>query len=327
MFYSGKRWFYGIIYLGDKMGIKIFKNLDEQIEILRSKGLIINDVEKAKKVLLKENYFFLSGYRHLFTKDSKDRRYIEGTRFEEVYGTFVFDRKLRNIMFKYILVVENNIKSIISYQLSKKYGFKEEDYLDERNFTQEPLQTRQVRDILSKMKRQIRINGRQHSATMHYMNAYGYIPMWILVKVLSMGIISELYNILKHEDQQPINDIYGLRNGDLSIYLSILSNYRNICAHEDILYDYRTQKVIKNSIYHEKLDLPKIEGEYIYGKNDLFAVLIILRQMLEPEEFRDLIGEIGYEIDVLDGKVDIVPLKRILNRIGFPDNWRDITNI
>ena len=54
------------------------------------------------------------------------------------------------------------------------------------------------------MKRQIRVHGRKHTATMHYMDNYGYIPMWILVKVLSLGIISELYNILKLEDKLQI---------------------------------------------------------------------------------------------------------------------------
>ena len=56
-------------------------------------------------------------------------------------------------------------------------------------------------DILNKMKRQIRLNCRQHSATMHYVNNYGYIPMWVSVKVLSFGIMAELYTILKEDDQ------------------------------------------------------------------------------------------------------------------------------
>ena len=97
------------------------------------------------------------------------------------------------------MIVENNIKSLISYELSKKYGFKEKEYLNPKNFTQDSLKVRQVKDVLNKMKRQIRINGRKHSATLHYLSNYGYIPMWILVKVLSFGIIAELYAILKAE--------------------------------------------------------------------------------------------------------------------------------
>ena len=89
---------------------KIFKNLDEQIQILLDKGLIIDDIEKTKIILLRENYFFISGYRHLFMKSKKLNQFIEGTTFEELYSMFLFDRKIRNIYFKNILIVENNMK-------------------------------------------------------------------------------------------------------------------------------------------------------------------------------------------------------------------------
>ena len=306
---------------------KIFKTLEEQIEILKSKGLVINDEETAKQVLLRENYFFISGYRHLFMVSNKDSHFISGTRFEELYATFLFDRNIRNIMFKYLLIVENNIKSIISYEMSKQYGYKEKNYLNPKNFTQDSIKTRQVYDVINKMKRQIRVNGKQHAATSHYLSNYGYIPMWILVKVLSFGIISELYNILKLEDQMEISKFYDLDPETLSIYLGLLANFRNLCAHEDILYDHRTQKVIPDTKYHYELDIEMTDDEYVYGKNDLFAITIILKQMLTTDEFQQFIFEIGYEIDILDGKVDTVELSLILNKIGFPTNWREIEYI
>ena len=309
------------------MSKKIFKTLDEQIEILQCRGLIVNDVDKAREILLRENYFFISGYRHLFMRSAKDNEFIKGTTFDELYATFVFDRRIRNIMFKYILIIENNMKSIISYQLSRKFGIKEKDYLNPKNFTQDGIKARQVNDVLNKMKRQIRVNGKQHAATLHYLSNYGYIPMWILVKVLSFGIISELFNILKVEDSYNIAEHYDLQPETLSIYLSLLSNYRNVCAHEDILYDHRTQRSIPDSIYHYHLDIDMTDDEYNYGKNDLFALVIIMKQMLQENEFHDLIYEIGYEIDVLDGKVNSVPLNLILNKIGFPNNWREIGDL
>ncbi|MCI8347114.1 MAG: Abi family protein [Bacilli bacterium] len=309
------------------MKSKIFKNLDEQIDILKSRGLIISDEDNAKQILFRENYFFINGYRHMFTTTDKDK-FISGTTFEELYATFVFDRRIRNIVFKYILIIENNIKSIMSYQLSRKYGFKDKDYLNPDNFTQDSAKSRQVFDILNKMKRQIRVNGRQHSATLHYLSNYGYIPMWILVKVLSFGIISELFCILKYEDQNEIAKLYNTDVETLSIYLSLLANFRNLCAHEDILYDHRTNREIPNNEYHSILNISKNdEGEYAYGKNDLYAIILIMKKMLSDGEFRDIIFEIGYEIDILDSKVDIVPLNSILNKIGFPNNWREIVDL
>ncbi len=309
------------------MSKKTFKTLDEQIDIFKSRGLVITDLEKTKNILLRENYFFISGYRHLFMKSWKDSKFITGTTFEELYAMFVFDRRVRNIFFKNLLIVENNIKSLISYQLSKKYGFKEKDYLNPKNFSKDPIKIRQVHDVLNKVKRQIRVNGKQHSATMHYITNYGYIPLWILVKVLSFGIVSELYNILDESDQLAIASIYNIDVETLSIYLAILSNYRNLCAHEDILYDHRTQKVIPNTKYHYLLNIDMTDDEYNYGKNDLFSVVIIMKQMLTENEFREFINEIGYEIDMLEGKTNILPITSFLNKIGFPNNWRDIINL
>ena len=65
---------------------KQFKNLEEQIEIMKYKGLTIDDPDFAKKVLLRENYFFLNGYRYPLMKSMKDKRFLEGATFEEILG-------------------------------------------------------------------------------------------------------------------------------------------------------------------------------------------------------------------------------------------------
>ena len=309
------------------MKMKVFKTIQEQISILESKGLIIDDYLFTEDILIRENYFFISGYRHLFLKSPKDRNFIKGTTFRELYALFNFDRQVRNIVFKNLLIIENNLKSIISYQLSKKYGFREKDYLRPENFTKVPDKQRQLSDTLKKMKRQIRVNGAQHSATSHYLKNYGYIPLWVVVKVLSFGIVGELYTVMKREDQEEIAGIYDLSINNLLTYLPILSNYRNLCAHEDILYDHRTQKIIGDTKYHDGLDIPTTDGEYIYGKDDLFALIIILKQLLRPEEFRLLINELSYEIDILFGTLKVINIGKVLDTMGFPRNFREILDL
>ena len=307
--------------------IKTFKTIDEQIEILKSKGLEIDDINYAKSVLLRENYFFLSGYRHLFLKSPKDRMFLPGTNFNELYALFNFDRQIRNIFFKNILIVENNAKSIFSYQLSRKYGIREKDYLNPSNFDKSNDKSRQVNDLLKKIKRQIRVNGGQHSATMHYMTNYGYVPFWVVVKVLSFGLISELFTIMKREDQKEIAEVYGIAPDALLVYLPILANFRNLCAHEDIMYDHRTQRTIEDNKYHAYLNIPKTDGEYLYGKDDLFALIIILKQLLSKDDFTLLINELSYELDILDGKIDTIELDKILDRMGIPANFREIARV
>ncbi len=306
------------------MGKKIFKTLDEQIEILKEKGLIIDDIQYTKEVILRENYFFLMGYRHLFMQSDHAKCFLPNTKFRELYSLFYFDRQLRNILFKNILIIENNAKSIFSYALSQKYGFREVDYLKPSNFNQHPEKVRQVNDLLRKMKRQIRVNGAQHEATKHYMNNYGYIPLWIVVKVLSFGITSELYTILKETDQKEIANYYQVSSDELLVFLPILSNYRNLCAHEDILFEHQTQKKIPDNVYHEALNIPLINGEYIYGKGDVFSVVLIFKYLLSKDDFRLFMNEISYEIDRLSGRLEVISIDKVLDRMGFPKNYKTI---
>jgi len=306
---------------------KTFKTLEEQIHILQSKGLIISDEEEAQDILLRENYFFLSGYRLLFMESKTNKLFLPGTTFEELYAMFQFDRHIRNILFKNLLIIENNIKSITAYHISSKYGIREEDYLNSKNFVLDRKRKKQVDDLIRKMKRQIRINGGQHQATLHYISKYGYIPMWIAVKVLSFGIVSELYQILKPDDQMVIADSFGTTKENLIVYLPVLANFRNLCAHEDILYDHKAQRSIENTKYHQYLDIPRVNDEYIYGKNDLFAVIIILKQLLRKDDFFLLMSELEYEMQILSDRLKTISLEKVLDRMGFPINYGEIVRL
>lgn len=306
---------------------KVFKTLDEQIEILERKNIKIPDVEYAKQIILRENYFFLMGYRHLFMKRDDKSQFIDDVEFREIYSLFYFDRQLRNILFKNILIIENNAKSIFSYVLSQRHGYKEKDYLKPSSYNQNPDKVKQVNDLLKKMKRQITVNGRQHEATKHYLNNYGFIPLWVVVKVLSFGITSELYTIMKRTDQEEIASKFGISVENLLAFLPILSNYRNLCAHEDILYDHRTQKVIPDNKYLEFLNIPRIDGEYVYGKGDVFSVVIIFKYLLSKTDFRLFMNELNYEIDHLSGILHSISIENVLDRMGFPNNYTALLDV
>ena len=310
------------------MNKKDFKTLEEQLTIFEKKGLTITDREFAKEVLLKENYFFLNGYRFIFMTNEIDKKFVKKATFNELYAMFLFDRHFRNILFKNLQIVENNIKSIISYKLSEKYGYKEKNYLKASNFTQDRKEQRRVNDVINKMNRQIRVNAENHSATYHYVHNYGYIPLWVLVKVLSFGLINELYGILKTADKQDIAGIYNLSVDDMEVYLALLANYRNLCAHEDIVYDHKTQKFIDDTIYHEKLKIERDElNEYKKGKRDIFALIIILKQMLDRDEFAQMMNEINTRLEDFKHQVDSIKIEKLYDYMGFIDNYMELIDL
>ena len=63
------------------------------------------------------------------------------------------------------------------------------------------------------------------------------------------------------------------------------------------------------------------------GKNDLFALIIILRQILSHEDVKSLIIELDRLIENLKFNLHSISIDAVLDRMGFPYNWREIANI
>lgn len=94
--------------------MKEFKSIDEQIELLKSRGLTIKDEEKAAKYLLTNNYYnIINGYSKPFLK--LEDNYIEGSSFDEVSHLYFFDKEIKDTFFNAILNVEHHVKSVLTH--------------------------------------------------------------------------------------------------------------------------------------------------------------------------------------------------------------------
>ena len=138
------------------------------------------------------------------------------------------------------------------------------------------------------------------------------------------GLDVPIVEVKNEEDKIEIAEVFNTTPSLLEDILVILSNYRNLCAHEDIVFEHRTERVVPDTEYHEYMNIPKMDGEYIYGKNDLFAVIIIFKILLNESNFRLMMKEVEYEIELLDGRIDIIPINKILDRMGFPKDYMEI---
>lgn len=74
---------------------KFPKTIDEQIELLLSRGMIIKDRSKAHDVLTHINYYRLGAYWLPFEQDHQNHIFKSGTCFDDVLNLYIFDRKLR----------------------------------------------------------------------------------------------------------------------------------------------------------------------------------------------------------------------------------------
>ena len=94
------------------MADKDFKTIEEQLEILRSRGLIIDDESLAKDFLLHNNYYRISGYSLTLRKNNVFSR---SATFQNIVDIYHFDHELRHIILQYLEVIEVQMKSVYVY--------------------------------------------------------------------------------------------------------------------------------------------------------------------------------------------------------------------
>lgn len=67
-------------------------SFDEQLDLLRRRGLTVRDPVRALRWLQSVNYYRLSAY---FLPFKGGERFRPGTDFNDIAGLYIFDRKLR----------------------------------------------------------------------------------------------------------------------------------------------------------------------------------------------------------------------------------------
>ena len=51
----------------------------------------------------------------------------------------------------------------------------------------------------------------------HYWDNYHYIPLWVLVRILSFGKISKFYSLMKQKEQNTISRKFNLQISEFKI--------------------------------------------------------------------------------------------------------------
>lgn len=307
---------------------KKFKTIEEQIEILKSRNMLIENHDKAFEILSKNNYYYIiNGYKELFLdKTAKKEKYLTNTRIEELYALYRFDKKMKNNLLKYILIIENEIDTYIAYEFSKSYGHK--NYLIPKNFNTTKSNSKLIEKFINDINLEIEHQYKNYNKMIvHYIDKYQYIPLWVLIRIMSFGKISKFYSLMKQKEQNAISRKYNLKSRELKIMLHNLTIIRNICAHDEKLYDIKMNSRIFSTKYHKKLEIENKNGNYLYGTRDLFSVVIVLKMLLEDECFNVFYKALIKDIEELRRSIITVKIDEILEKMGFPNNYCKLLNM
>ena len=306
---------------------KEFKTIDEQIEILKTRKIIIEDYRKVCKILEKNNYYYLiNGYKDLFLDvTSKTEKYRNNTKIEEIYALYTFDKNMKATFLKYILLLESEIDTYIAYEFSKTYGHK--NYLILENFNHIHSNISKIEKFINDINLEIKYQYKSsNKMIVHYLDSYQNIPLWVLVRILSFGKISKFYSLMKQKEQNAISRKYNLKITELKIYLQNLTLIRNICAHDEKLYDIKMRSRIFSTCYHEKLNIKK-NSKYQYATRDLFSIVIILKVLLEREQFNEFYAQIINYIEHLKNQLVTIEIDKVLYKMGFPRNYKKLLKL
>ena len=298
---------------------KPFKTYDELLDFLEEKKeLIIPDRDNARKALAKESYYSLiNGYKDIF-KDKTTGFYKKDVCFDDIYNLYKFDRDLRSIFLKYILMAEKGVKTSLAYHFSELYGENQKEYCDFKNYDVTPKNNAAVQKLISVFQRNL--SGKtDYIYINHYLSSHGNVPLWIMVQAITLGQFAHFFDYLK--GTAPIRvckDYHDISRNQMHSFLSVMTKHRNVCAHGDRFYNYRTKDSIADTLIHEKLHIRQVNGRYSNGKNDLFSAVIILKYLLDKCDYKD------FQKDLLRCLKKYKPSKEIVDLMGFPDNWKQI---
>ncbi|WP_328286731.1 Abi family protein [Corynebacterium auriscanis] len=162
---------------------------------------------------------------------------------------------------------------------------------------------------------------------LHFREHYGpHLPIWVVTEVMSFGLLSNLYKLMRQNDQEILAARFQVHSADgrgdrgaPANWLNCLRNVRNICAHYgrvwnrgfDVLIDAPWQTRRRK----EDLLAPLVDNGV---NNRLYGVLLVMRYLIlsiDPDN--------GNGVDIasyIDERSRHLGFR--MGQLGFPEGWR-----
>jgi len=293
------------------------------------------DEDKVISLLKKYSYFSLvSGYKTLFK--ATDGNYFQGTTIDDIFALYRFDDELRDIFFRAIQIIEKRIKSLLSYSFTNKYGENQREYLIPTNYDSNPggklefTRQKEIKKLILAFTDKC-VAPFDHNYIEHQWKEHGNVPLWVTIKAATFGTASKMYSLCVSAIQSDVaKEFSGVSEAALTGMLDMLTRVRNVCAHNERLYDFcvKNSRAIQNMPVHASLGIAaNAAGGYNQGKTDLFASLICFKYLLDDADFQATIASIDLSLTELLNETKLIPPNKILSCMGFPQNWKDIATV
>ncbi|GAT01271.1 Abi family protein [Mycolicibacterium fortuitum] len=274
--------------------VKSWLSINDQVQLLRSRGMDVADPAVAARWLSAVGYYRLSGYWYPYRQldpavaGKRLSAFEPGTTFDEITALYEFDRHLKALLHSGLERVEVALRSQIGHCLGA---------IDPMAHT-DPIHFRPTFDhtnwLRTAHRRVDRARGRDQFVDHHDANYGGQLPIWVLTDVLDFSDLSKLYAGLRAADQKAIAEYFAVtvapgasqssrqrwaRNPPLVNWLEHLTIARNICAHHGRLWNrvlspIGTAPRIRHLPVFDALPEGQNQIERVYGTISVTAYLL-----------------------------------------------------
>lgn len=312
-------------------------SFQQQLELLKARGLEVTDDTAALAYLTRIGYYRLSAYWYplrlpLITQDpvtqkikvTRQDQFMPGIKFEHALSMYVFDKRLRLLLLDAIERIEIAMRVDVSHMLGARDTFSHINAgMLHGNFTKKLKQNGQTahQDWLTKYNKVLARS--KEDFFKHYKNKYGLpLPIWVSVELWDFGMLSTFYKGMQVADKTVIATKYGVQDFTvMESWLRTLNFVRNVAAHHSRLWN-------KNLVDQPKLPKRGEISAFDPIVNDsllsqevsarLYSVICILIHMLKiispNSSWRDRLRDMVKQFPC-------VPTLSISD-MGFPAQWQ-----
>ena len=271
--------------------------------------MIIDDRSFAENYLMKTNYYRFTGYALQFRVAPHDSNYIDDVRFSKIARIYEFDTELRNVLKKWIEVLEIYFRTQIShgFAMTKCVDPPHNQHYDMANYYNKAA-AQAIFDNFVQQKKYYK----DTLILQHHQNKYGdKYPLWVITEMISFSDLSKLYSCMYISERDTIATSVGTGRDVLKNHLHCLSVLRNKCAHAARLYntDFKPSARFSDTFLRKNPDVKN---------NSLFAyILVMIRRLPENTMKLDAIQDISSLIEKYNDVLDY-------HLMGFPPNFVEV---
>ena len=326
----------------DANNSKPFKTLNQQLSILRDRGL--DDAHaKAKRSLEQIGYYSLiNGYKWMFlARDSNGEIihpeiYKDDASFDEIKSLYDFDFELRSILYRSLLKYETMLGAEIAYRFSEQHQ-EEHAYIAMDNFSRDTKQVSSVVGTISSLSSTIKkySDRKGKNAIKHYVNKHGHVPLWVLVNFLTFGELNYFYANCTRDIQMTIAKDFRhtkcISYGDthqpsitpvaIMDINQMVNIFRNAVAHGEITY---SKVVYRTPHLGEIKSAAGIRGVALHSQAGVFELIIAMKAVLPKKNYQRLIKDIDGLLKDSKDRFNPINYSALLQDMHFPSNYADV---